>query len=153
MARTKQTARKSTGGKAPRKQLATKVTFLILQLIGIKTTCFPSKSLRVCVLKNILVIGVLSLGCPQVSPYYRRCEEASQIPSWNCCSSVCSSDHFIRCFRLCLKFLILTLYDHELSEKSASTKRVLNSSSGNFHSRGLFVKLLRISRLVTFLAY
>ena len=27
MARTKQTARKSTGGKAPRKQLATKVTF------------------------------------------------------------------------------------------------------------------------------
>ena len=31
MARTKQTARKSTGGKAPRKQLATKVGFL----------CFP----------------------------------------------------------------------------------------------------------------
>ena len=30
MARTKQTARKSTGGKAPRKQLATKVTFLFL---------------------------------------------------------------------------------------------------------------------------
>ena len=28
MARTKQTARKSTGGKAPRKQLATKVGFL-----------------------------------------------------------------------------------------------------------------------------
>ncbi len=28
MARTKQTARKSTGGKAPRKQLATKGTFL-----------------------------------------------------------------------------------------------------------------------------
>lgn len=27
MARTKQTARKSTGGKAPRKQLATKVIF------------------------------------------------------------------------------------------------------------------------------
>jgi histone H3 len=27
MARTKQTARKSTGGKAPRKQLATKVRF------------------------------------------------------------------------------------------------------------------------------
>ena len=29
MARTKQTARKSTGGKAPRKQLATKVRFFI----------------------------------------------------------------------------------------------------------------------------
>jgi hypothetical protein len=28
MARTKQTARKSTGGKAPRKQLATKVRFI-----------------------------------------------------------------------------------------------------------------------------
>jgi len=28
MARTKQTARKSTGGKAPRKQLATKVFFM-----------------------------------------------------------------------------------------------------------------------------
>ena len=30
MARTKQTARKSTGGKAPRKQLATKGTFWLL---------------------------------------------------------------------------------------------------------------------------
>jgi hypothetical protein len=29
MARTKQTARKSTGGKAPRKQLATKVILMI----------------------------------------------------------------------------------------------------------------------------
>ena len=29
MARTKQTARKSTGGKAPRKQLATKVSFYL----------------------------------------------------------------------------------------------------------------------------
>lgn len=32
MARTKQTARKSTGGKAPRKQLATKVFLFLLQL-------------------------------------------------------------------------------------------------------------------------
>lgn len=36
MARTKQTARKSTGGKAPRKQLATKV--FILALMDLNTS-------------------------------------------------------------------------------------------------------------------
>jgi hypothetical protein len=35
MARTKQTARKSTGGKAPRKQLATKVYLLLFFLASI----------------------------------------------------------------------------------------------------------------------
>ena len=34
MARTKQTARKSTGGKAPRKQLATKVGSLWQRVLG-----------------------------------------------------------------------------------------------------------------------
>jgi hypothetical protein len=33
MARTKQTARKSTGGKAPRKQLATKGEYCLFELV------------------------------------------------------------------------------------------------------------------------
>jgi hypothetical protein len=35
MARTKQTARKSTGGKAPRKQLATKVRYIRVSFIHV----------------------------------------------------------------------------------------------------------------------
>lgn len=41
MARTKQTARKSTGGKAPRKQLATKVSLLAVMDLNMNATdCF-----------------------------------------------------------------------------------------------------------------
>ena len=45
MARTKQTARKSTGGKAPRKQLATKlVCFLLVVLLMFLAILLVSKS-------------------------------------------------------------------------------------------------------------
>jgi len=50
MARTKQTARKSTGGKAPRKQLATKVRFFIYAflLLGIDIGLKPQLNETLC---------------------------------------------------------------------------------------------------------
>lgn len=51
MARTKQTARKSTGGKAPRKQLATKVRFFSL---GFQFGCL--------VHANYILLGFLAGG-------------------------------------------------------------------------------------------
>lgn len=42
MARTKQTARKSTGGKAPRKQLATKVCWLFIIKLLVVSFCFSA---------------------------------------------------------------------------------------------------------------
>ena len=57
MARTKQTARKSTGGKAPRKQLATKAARKSAPATGgVKKvhTIFPVRELRIC-LSNCVV--------------------------------------------------------------------------------------------------
>ena len=47
MARTKQTARKSTGGKAPRKQLATKVGFFFLAAFP-HLTSYSRNSFNLC---------------------------------------------------------------------------------------------------------
>ena len=59
MARTKQTARKSTGGKAPRRQLATKDSFQIdtqsvaqIQRVNLKTNLRPHGGERTSRLQN-----------------------------------------------------------------------------------------------------
>ena len=72
MARTKQTARKSTGGKAPRKQLASKaarktapVSVAVLLSVEIAPLTFP----------------------PPTERRYWWCEEAPSFPPWNCRSA------------------------------------------------------------------
>lgn len=104
MARTKQTARKSTGGKAPRKQLATKVCFYDLKIslyqlmitIGCICFCFDLLFLYPIVLKfpvqGLIVFIFIKLllceGGEKVSPNNRRSQEAPSLPPWNSCSSV-----------------------------------------------------------------
>lgn len=87
MARTKQTARKSTGGKAPRKQLATKVRafffFFLCMFLIINFGCCVSDL-------------YCSSGCPQVCPNHWWCEEASSLPPWYRRPSV--SHRFCRVF-------------------------------------------------------
>ena len=69
MARTKQTARKSTGGKAPRKQLATKVSFFEKIFDDVKWGAY----------------FIILLGSKKIRSIHWRCQEATQIPTWYCC--------------------------------------------------------------------
>ena len=81
MARTKQTARKSTGGKAPRKQLATKAARKSAPATGgVKKVC----QLRVKPL--FLVSPMLDEFCSKYSstqPDICLCAAASQVQAWN----------------------------------------------------------------------
>jgi hypothetical protein len=107
MARTKQTARKSTGGKAPRKQLATKAarksapaTGQTLQHTHIPSTVPsslfdtqhtslspPLLPLLLPLLHLISFLPSLSLSLSPSLSLVRWCEEASPIPTWYCRSS------------------------------------------------------------------
>jgi hypothetical protein len=76
MARTKQTARKSTGGKAPRKQRE----YLLLGTPSLYLPRHPSS------LYHYISRGALKLtdpsrhqGCPKDRPRYRWCQEATQV--------------------------------------------------------------------------
>ncbi len=80
MARTKQTARKSTGGKAPRKQLATKAARKSAPATGgVKKVLIMDLS---CVLMALACLALLLL---LTSPFC--CVAAPQIQAWNCCPS------------------------------------------------------------------
>ena len=68
MARTKQTARKSTGGKAPRKQLATKAARKV------RSKCSNGDLKRKLLLKT----------CAVRARNWRR-QEAPPLPTWHCC--------------------------------------------------------------------
>jgi hypothetical protein len=69
MARTKQTARKSTGGKAPRKQLATKVLFLYFIPSGLITCVLAGVTcIKLCYSvnsKSLLCVNRLLESLPQ----------------------------------------------------------------------------------------
>ena len=85
MARTKQTARKSTGGKAPRKQLATKV----------------------CILENFwaqTVVNTYTAGCQKVGPSHWRCEEAPPLQARHSCSS--RDQEVIGCEKFVFDFIL-----------------------------------------------
>ncbi|ETO23667.1 histone H3 [Reticulomyxa filosa] len=82
MARTKQTARKSTGGKAPRKQLATKVrtkqgaNFLYFNCILPLPYDYGDKDYS----------KLHSIGSKEVCSDSWWCEEATSLSTWNSCS-------------------------------------------------------------------
>ena len=68
MARTKQTARKSTGGKAPRKQLAAKSAARKTAAVGLCFTYLGD-------LKLTMLLGQRNWWCEEASPFqawYRR---------------------------------------------------------------------------------
>ena len=80
MARTKQTARKSTGGKAPRKQLATKAARKSAPATGQHNTAQHSTPHHCASLSSAHYLLPLPLPlCLSLS--LRRCEEASPLPS------------------------------------------------------------------------
>ncbi len=90
MARTKQTARKSTGGKAPRKQLATKAARKSAPATGgVKKVNIDA--LLLCVQRSPQLNfrftnfdGQSSQQTPQQTDLF-RCVAASQIPAWYRC--------------------------------------------------------------------
>lgn len=143
MARTKQTARKSTGGKAPRKQLATKVC---LNAFGFCPVCSLFRFLN-----KIFVVNCFRLlaNQPRLLEGWRSPTDTApelllfgKLSTFLWVSSQAS-------WQWILGFVgancgVYCIYD---AEKSASTRRVPSFWSGSSHSRGWSVRLLRISRL------
>lgn len=119
MARTKQTARKSTGGKAPRKQLATKVGLLDVHAVA---WSFHSITWR-----NWFQLYWSQIG---KNPLFRRRES-------------------LRHQRVEWRSHIVTVLELSLFVKSVDTRSQRNCSSVNCHSSVSFVRLPRISRLIS----
>lgn len=138
MARTKQTARKSTGGKAPRKQLATKVFFFLLR---VSISVFFEN------LYGFLMVWSDSEGCKEIGTDYWWSQEASSLPSWNCRSSVRFWFVYLQSQRMIwFSLKVSDLLSLIQTEKSGNTRRALSFWSASFHSNALFVKSHRISR-------
>lgn len=86
MARTKQTARKSTGGKAPRKQLATKVSMVALPALALLSLASPTHSLAQRIRLNdldvpnyLMAVFLCVVGCSQIRTSNRGCQEATSL--------------------------------------------------------------------------
>ena len=143
MARTKQTARKSTGGKAPRKQLATKV-FFFLQLFD-----FVFLVDLICLFfwfKNIYIFLILSSQAARKSaPTTGGVKKPHRYrPGTVALRLVIQSLFFFCRFSI---FYTNLIWDSLLDAvKSGSTRKVPNFSSGNYLSKGLCVKLPRTLR-------
>lgn len=123
MARTKQTARKSTGGKAPRKQLATKAARKSAPSTGgVKK---PHRYRSVLVYK--FVLG------------YSWCYQTRPAPKY-----------FVLILNLDYLYIGFYFIGQVLSPfvKLGDTRSRLSCLFGSCHSNGLFVKLHRTSKLI-----
>ena len=91
MARTKSTARNSTGGKAPRKQLVKKIFVCICKICMLRIITVLAYVLKVDFNISMPWCDHLFTDCcSQESTSNRRSAEASPLPPRNCRPSVCS---------------------------------------------------------------
>jgi hypothetical protein len=174
MARTKQTARKSTGGKAPRKQLATKASFSSLANLEFSKVFvinyFHSKcaSHFDCIFWACFFLFLLSL---------LRLHENRHLPlaEWRSPIAIALEQLLCgKCMKTCAEVILLDVWDwvengvmgnvglfavvcnwissvfFECVVRSVSIRRALSCWSESCHSRGLFEKLPRTSRFELF---
>ncbi len=169
MARTKQTARKSTGGKAPRKQLATKVILSSLANLEFrKVFIINYVHLKYCIFWTWFFLFLLSL---------LRLHESRHLPlaEWRSPIAIALEQLLCgKCMKIFAEVILLDavnwvgngvkgnvgLFDvvcnwiasvfFDCVVRSVSTRRALSCWSESCHSRDLFEKLPRTSRFELF---